>query len=61
MGMNHTVHNWKCEDTPGYYICNCGATGIWNRSLEKIEVEEPIPYEVYKRRHLMETLNSLPE
>jgi hypothetical protein len=46
-----SLHNWKCSDTPGYYICNCGTTGIWNSDLEKIEVLEPIPYDVYIKRH----------
>lgn len=48
-----TEHYWKCTDTPGYYICHCGATGIWNRDLQKIEVEFPMPYETMNRRHIV--------
>lgn len=47
-----TEHRWKCANTPGQYICVCGATGLWNRSLQKIEVEFPMPYELMKSRHL---------
>lgn len=47
-----TEHRWKCANTPGQYVCHCGATGLWNRSLQKIEVEFPMPYELMKSRHL---------
>lgn len=46
-----SLHNWKCSDVPGHYICYCGTTGIWNRDLQKIEVLEPIPYDIYLKRH----------
>jgi hypothetical protein len=45
-------HRWKCSDTPGYFICFCGATGAWNRALQKVEVEHPVPWSVYLRRHV---------
>lgn len=46
-----SLHKWKMTYTPGYYICHCGTTGVWNRDLEKIEVLEPVPYETFIRRH----------
>lgn len=49
-----TIHQWLCSETPGYYICRCGATGHWNYILEKIEVLEPLPEAVYRRRHRLE-------
>lgn len=53
MSLKHvlTKHKWICLDTPDYYICRCGATGYYNTELEKIEVLEPMPKEVYERRH----------
>lgn len=51
MGNTATRHKWICSDIPGYYICRCGATAIWNRDLQKKEVLEPIPEEAYERRH----------
>lgn len=44
-------HIWKCANTPGQYICPCGATGLWNSELQKVEVEFPMPYETMKIRH----------
>lgn len=51
MSVNQTKHRWIYSDIPGYFICRCGATGIYNRELEKIEVLEPMPEDVYERRH----------
>ena len=30
-------HHFICSDTPGYYICMCGAKGIWNRKSQVID------------------------
>lgn len=49
--MQEMNHIWKCDNTPGYYICHCGATGLWNKDLQKVEVEFPMPYETMKLRH----------
>ena len=46
-----SLHKWKMTYTPGYYICHCGTTGVWNKDLQKIEVLEPVPYETFTRRH----------
>lgn len=57
---NKTLHSWKCSDSPDNYICKCGATGIWNKDLQKIEVLEPIPEELYERRHSNKNVPLLP-
>lgn len=49
--MQEMAHTWKCANTPGQYICPCGATGLWNRDLQKVEVEFPMPYETMRLRH----------
>lgn len=49
--QNNTIHRWLCSESPSFYICHCGATGHWNGLLKKIEVLEPVPESVYRRRH----------
>lgn len=29
---------FSCSDTPGYYLCNCGAEGIWDRESRRIVI-----------------------
>ena len=57
--MNNTKHIWKCSDIPGNYMCICGASGIWNRELQKIEVLEPVPEKVYERHHSENQVSTL--
>lgn len=49
-----TKHRWKGTDVPNYYICDCGAIGVWNNELDKVEVAQPIPDYLYLERHVAE-------
>lgn len=31
-------HIWECSDIPGLFNCKCGAEGIWDKNLQKIEI-----------------------